>query len=202
MRRPTAAERAAIKYLAGRPVSGTLYTRSEDDRVALRTAINEAFPGAIARAQKGSQKDAFEDRFVGNVPAWAKRYVRKYGARVSRLTIRRSATKPYSSGHCWYGSGVITVTLGGGDDLEQKAVVLHEIAHANAPGAHDDAFYAEWHRLLALEGLLRGVIESGRYSKGVINKLRKRPPKARLRLRAAAAPGPKSLTDLLQLPRL
>lgn len=154
---------AALDYLS-RPGWGNLsYVKP------LEVAIEAKHPGAIERARARAKKARFEQKFIGEVPSWAKRYVAKYGAgSVRSLRIRQSRLKDHSSGHCWYGDGRLVVTFArdGGPygEVERRAVVLHEIAHALAKwDQHGPAFYAEWHRLLRSEGLYRAATSSGRF---------------------------------------
>ncbi len=166
--------RAAIDLLAARrrdPFS------SAGQMTALKRIIEETYPGAIDRACARAEAEAFEAKFLGKVPAWAKRYVAKYGgANVSTLRIKqsRSPHRTGTSGWCLYSTGEIQLTFAvDGDENEQKMSVLHEIAHANKPGGHDDRFYAEWRRLLAAEGLYREAVKSGRFGTRRANKLRR-----------------------------
>lgn len=152
---------AAIDYLS-RPGWGTL-SRAKP----LEEAIEKKHPGAIERARTKTKKDAFEKKFLGPVPSWAKRYVNKYArASVGTLRIRVSRTKDYSSGHCWYGVGDIVVTLSkpGSNLVEQQVTVLHELAHALATwDGHGERFYDEWFKMLRAENLYRAGIDTGRF---------------------------------------
>lgn len=175
MKRPNAVEKTVIEYLARRDVP-----RAFADAAAVRRAIEAKFPGAIARQKERDAKETFDRKFVGNVPAWARHYVEKYGSRVDTLTIRRSRSKDTTSGRC-YGGSRLVVTFGRekpGDDIENarrekdwRTVVLHEIAHSRAPyDDHGDRFYAEFRKMLVAEGLLRFAQE--RYGKIRAGKLR------------------------------
>ena len=164
MKRPDKLHRFAIEAVAAR---GEML---DGPRMkALRAGLEEAFPGAIERARDRRKRAAFDSKFAGPVPEWAKRYVKKHSPNIDRLTIRQSRTKPYSSGHCLNG-GEIVVTFGAGREtdadtlVERQAVVLHELAHSLKPWhGHDETFYAEWRRLLVAEGILRAAIATGRF---------------------------------------
>jgi len=137
--------------------------------VALQDAIEAKHPGAIDRRRATNKKVAFERKFIGPVPDWAKRYVAKHGSGyVTSLQVRQSRTKSHSSGHCWYGSGRLVVTFGRPDapdsEVERKATVLHEIAHARATyDGHGDRFYDMWCEMLRAEGLYRSMLATGRF---------------------------------------
>lgn len=161
---PSKIEQLAIDYLGHR-------TGRTDE---LRAAIDAKYPGAVERSRARADKATFEQKFVGPVPDWAKRYVAKYAPRLERLTIRQSRSKRYSSGHCRY-YGPIVVTFGytpkprPGEtpeaiesmreeaeraEGEKRVVVLHELAHHRAPmHGHDEKFAAELHRMVVAEHL-------------------------------------------------
>lgn len=134
---------------------------------ALHDAIEARHPGAIERRRAARRKASFEQKFIGPVPAWAKRYVAKYApGDVSSLQVRVSRTKTYSSGHCWYGDGRLVVTLSkpGSELVEQQATVLHEIAHARASwDGHGERFYDVWFEMLRAENLYRAMLSTGRF---------------------------------------
>lgn len=167
MSRYSAITQAAIDHLArGGCIAGSVSGKE------LQAAVEATHPGAIARARERIDRERFDSRFVGPVPVWTKRYVRKYAeSDVRSLRIRQSRHKVHSSGHCWYGSGDIVVTFGAskGPDAEneRKATVLHELAHAVAPfrSKHGDLFYDEWYRLLRAENLYRWIL-GGRHFVG------------------------------------
>ena len=151
----TKIERLAIRYLAGNQASSASGT-------ALRAALEEKYPGAIARAQEALKQERSDARFVGTVPPWMKRLVERHGRNVTRFAVRRGGdTRWNTSGHCkWDGDITLTVARGE-DERETRSIVLHEIAHANKPYAqHDARFYKEWRRMLVAEGLLRYAIDS------------------------------------------
>ena len=147
----TKIEKAAIELLAARPV--LLGGEAGASLRLLRSEVERKHPGAVARAVERLKLERDEARFKGNVPGWMKRLVRKHGAKVTSFTARRSAYKTHTSGYC-YSTGDITVTLGS-DEVEQKIVVLHELAHLKDPwDQHGKTFYKEWRRLLVAAGLL------------------------------------------------
>ena len=137
---------------------------------ALLDALEAKSPGAVERAHARYEKDKDEARFKGNVPQWAKRLVRMYATRDTSLTIRRSRTKPWSSGHCSYWDRQLVVTLGVTEEAEQRYTVLHEIAHTKAAAGHGDDFYDVLYAMVRAEGLYRKVIGPNRAhwgSKGI-----------------------------------
>lgn len=153
MKRPDKVARAAIDYLTGDGFSSG----------ALRAALEEAYPGALSRAKAARAKAAVDAKFIGDVPAWARRYVLKHGPRVDTLRVRWSRVQTSSSGYCNGRDIVVTFARSGNED-EQRQTVLHEIAHSIKPlDGHGDKFYAEWRRLLASEGQLRKATTSGRF---------------------------------------
>lgn len=136
----------------------------------LLDALEAKSPGAVERARARFDKEKDEARFKGNPPEWAKRLIRKYGGSGTSLTIRRSRTKSWSSGHCSYWDRQLVVTFGGHDEEEQRYVILHEIAHTKAAAGHGDDFYDELLVMVRAEGLYRRVIAPNRAhwgSKGI-----------------------------------
>ena len=172
----------AIRFTAGKdPASDLLAVavalvahrrlgrRSERIDTALATTVEALAPGAVAAAVRSLQ----EPRWVGDPPGWARHLVTKHAlGKVTELTWRRSALKPYSSGRCGYGDRRIVVTASaesaGGTrradpgTTEQRVVVLHEISHALRPyHGHDDTFYDTFYALLRAEDLYRAGLARG-----------------------------------------
>jgi hypothetical protein len=125
----------------------------------LRTGLEEAFPGAIARASERREREAFDARFAGPVPAWAKRYVAKYWPGITQMRWRRSATTLHGTCDRWEGTIVVTAR-NGEPEQRLRILVLHEIAHRVGRG-HDERYTAELRRLLVAEGLYRAALKSG-----------------------------------------
>jgi hypothetical protein len=66
-------------------------------------------------------------------------------ARTPRLEIRRSATKPYTSGRAWVHSGRIVLTVAvNPDPIEVAVVLLHEVVHCALPSSehHGSRFWS------------------------------------------------------------
>lgn len=116
--------------------------------------VESIAPGRVDRARKATQRavvaKAEAARWSGNPPAWAKRLMNEH-APAYTLTWRVSRSKAYTSGHTYAIGRRIVVTVGPDVD-EQKAVVLHEIAHARTPRhSHDEQFWDEFLRLARAE---------------------------------------------------
>ena len=153
---------AAINHLVRATLCPTKASGAE-----LLQAIEAKHPGAIDRARARVKAERFDSKFKGTVPKWVKTLVAKYSrGNVGEVRIRQSRSKTYTSGHCWYGSGDVVVTLSktGSDENEQRAVLLHEIAHAIALwDRHGDRFHDEWYEMLRSENLYRYTITCGRF---------------------------------------
>lgn len=130
---------------------------------ALFDALEAKSPGVVERARTRYDRRLEAERFKGSPPGWAIRMVRKHTSG-SKLTWRRSRTKPWASGHCGYVSGAIVVTAGsGGDDkLDAKITMAHEIAHAKEPWGHHERFYGAFYEVLKAENLYREALKRGR----------------------------------------
>lgn len=150
---------AAIDYLARRQTR-----RSPDSAIAaLTAAVDAAAPGAVAV----SARKLLEPRWTGQPPEWARALVRRHAlGKVSELVWRRSQFKSYSSGRCGYGDRRIVVTAnaapGAEGEIEQRVVVLHEIAHALKPWhGHDEVFFDQFYLLLRAENLYKAGLARG-----------------------------------------
>lgn len=157
----TRAQEAALLRAAVEAVVGNDFPNARVRTLA--AAIEAIAPGRIERTRKAKTREAVAAkeaaRWIGNPPAWAKRLIEKHKPTYV-LHWRRSAESAYSSGHCYWGEMRIVVTANAGTSPaaldEQKAVLLHEIAHARTPGAkHGERFYDELLRLAKLEGHVR-----------------------------------------------
>lgn len=153
MKRPNAVERAAIEACAARRVGGHAFEN-------LRKEVEAAFPGAIMRANARRKKEAFEAKFVGSPPSWAKAMVATLAPELIQLRWRRSRVKEWPSGRC-YGRGEIVVTVGFiPNKIAERYVLLHEIAHWKSPLAgHGDRFWDTFRHLLVQQGMYRKALD-------------------------------------------
>lgn len=150
--RPNAVEKAAINAAAAG--FGPTSTR------LLREAIEVRFPGALARARAERAKRAEQARFAGDPPLWAKNMIRRHCDPVTRLEWHRSASKYGTSGRCFNRDRIVITA--GSRELDQKIVLVHEIAHALAPwdAKHGDEFYDVLLRVSKSEGLYRASLSA------------------------------------------
>jgi predicted metal-dependent hydrolase len=150
---PTRIELAAI---------GVVATSSKPYRARvgiLAGLIETSYPGAIERAAARIERERFESKFHGPVPAWAKKLVAKHRPDLIALRWRRSRTTLRGTCSSW--SSEITVTERIGEpEQRMRILLLHEIAHFRGTG-HDERFAAEFRRLLVAEGLYRAALKSG-----------------------------------------
>lgn len=154
MARPDKVAAAAIELLAANPTR-----HGQATFAALIEIVEERYPGAIERARARRKAKAFDSKFVGPVPDWAKRYVKKHYPSLRLMKWRRS--KVTLRGTCETWTSTITVTERTGTSEERmRILVLHEIAHQVGYG-HDDKYAAELRRLLVAEGLYRAALKSG-----------------------------------------
>jgi hypothetical protein len=124
----------------------------------LRDVVEDIAPGRVERAQATIRRKAEERReaarWTGPVPAWAKRLVNKH-APDTHVTWEPSSHSG-SSGHFQYAYG-IHVTAGT-DEVDNRRVLLHEIAHARTPGkGHSATFWDECYRLAVVEGMVESM---------------------------------------------
>lgn len=123
----------------------------------LTNLVEEIAPGRLARARATAKRKYAERieaaRWQGPVPAWAKRLVTKY-ADTFRV-VWRPRRRDGSSGQCFF--DYFTVNAGT-DEVDQRRVVLHELAHARTPGhGHDEIFWDEVYRLSVAEGMVESM---------------------------------------------
>jgi hypothetical protein len=105
-------------------------------RNALKDREREAF---IAKHMLGDLDLVAETRRLWNLPVMKEQ--RRWSPRTPDVEFRRSATKPYSSGHAWSG-GRAVVTMGS-DPFGVREVLLHELVHVALPSTvhHGDPFF-------------------------------------------------------------
>lgn len=137
----------------------------------LAAVLEEAYPGAIARATEARTKARFESKFVGPVPDYAKRYVAKYWPGLTRLTWRRSGVTLRGTCATWSGE-IRVIERIGTDEQKMRILVLHEIAHRVGIG-HDERFAAEFKRLLVGEKLYRAALQSGLSGQSKLRRVKK-----------------------------
>jgi hypothetical protein len=199
--RPNAVEKAAITMLASE--------QSYRDR-PLRAAVEERFPGAVARAKAALRKAKFDRKFIGqDIPRWAKTYIAKHCPAITSVTVRHSDAdwREHTSGHYKTWDHTITITVGQSED-DARLALLHEIAHARRPHAqHGDDFYDEYRRLLVAEGMWAKAVNSpvkhggqARGLKAAARRARTAAPAAKpIAKPADGEPGPQFLRDLMRL---
>lgn len=148
---PTNIEKAAINVAAIKgPTSESLR--------ALTEAIESKYPGAIARRRAARLKERDAARFKGNPPDWAKKMVRKHERSTNAVTLnwRRSRTRSFSSGRCRWDDRIVVTA--GSNELDQRHVLAHELAHHVSPSFyHDDMFYETLLTILRSERLMGKV---------------------------------------------
>lgn len=123
----------------------------------LAALVEEIAPGRLTRARATAKRKAVERieaaRWTGPVPAWAKRLVTKY---ISDFrVVWRPERRDSSSGRCFWDHFTVNA---GTDVVDQRRVVLHEIAHALTNGhGHDETFWDEAYRLSVAEGMVESM---------------------------------------------
>lgn len=121
--------------------------------------VEELAPGRVGRARRRRLNARLARveaaRWVGPVPAWAKRMMERH---VCDATMRWSpVVRDSTSGRYMTGLHQIVINAGT-DEVDQRRVVLHEIAHALTPRhGHDATFWDEAYRLAVHEGMVESM---------------------------------------------
>lgn len=140
-------------------------------REALRVIVEDVAPGRIDREKKrlanARARLHEEARWAGPVPAWVKRLVTKYDDVIKVVWTPEARDSSSGRYHNVFPHGRITINAGT-DELDQRIVVLHEVAHSRTVGhGHDEVFWDELYRICVAEHFVEAAKDRFRHTRGI-----------------------------------